>query len=72
MAPATVEIALPTFDPAFREPLAVSNYKEPLITGPKAYKKDAEEKGTETQPAAKYTNYLPTWNPDERKHKPDI
>jgi sulfonate dioxygenase len=68
MAPATVDTALPTFNPAFREPLSVSNYKEPYITGPKVYKREAEEKGTDTQPAAKYANYLPTWNPEERKY----
>jgi sulfonate dioxygenase len=65
MAPATVETpVLPTLNPAFREPS--SQYKEPLITGPKAFKREAEEKGTEVQPAAKYPNYLPAWNPNER------
>jgi sulfonate dioxygenase len=35
--------------------------KEAFVTGPKAFRSDAELKGTAKQPPAKYPNYLPTW-----------
>ena len=35
--------------------------KEAFISGPKAFRSDAELKGTGKQPPAKYPNYLPTW-----------
>jgi sulfonate dioxygenase len=37
-------------------------YKEAYIGGPKVFSKEAELKGTKTQPPAKYPNYLPTWD----------
>jgi sulfonate dioxygenase len=56
MAPALVESAQATLNPAFREVSGVGQYKEGYIGGPKAFKKDVEGKGSETQPAARYTN----------------
>jgi sulfonate dioxygenase len=35
--------------------------EEAFIGGPKAFRSDAELKGTEKQPPAKYPRYLPTW-----------
>jgi len=69
MAPALVETASQlgaTFDPAFRQVSGVGQYKEAYIGGPKAFKKEVEEKGSETQPPATYPNYLPIW--DREKH----
>ncbi|ORY13567.1 hypothetical protein BCR34DRAFT_510846 [Clohesyomyces aquaticus] len=40
-------------------------YKEAYIGGPKAYRLDAELKGTEKQPPAKYPKYLPTWDSEK-------
>jgi sulfonate dioxygenase len=43
--------------------LALAKYcKDAFQSGPKNFKIDAELKGTEKQPPAKYPNYLPTWN----------
>ena len=68
MAPALVESApLASLNPAFREKSGVGQYKEAYIGGPRAYKKDAELKGTETQPAARFANYLPVWDREKRK-----
>ena len=67
MAPALVETQQSSFNPAFREVSGVGQYKEAYIGGPKAFKKDVEEKGSATQPAAKYPNYLPVWDPNKRK-----
>ena len=67
MAPAAVASApLPSLNPAFREVSGVGQYKEAYIGGPRAFKKDVETQGSETQPAAKYTNYLPIWDPEKR------
>jgi sulfonate dioxygenase len=68
MAPALVETIQQqsTFDPAFRQVSGVGQYKEAYIGGPKAFKKEVEEKGSETQPAASYPNYLPVWDPEKR------
>jgi sulfonate dioxygenase len=68
MAPALVETAQPTQNPAFRDVSGVGQYKEAYIGGPKSFKKEVEEKGSETQPAARYTNYLPVWDPEKRMH----
>ncbi|KAF2435857.1 TauD-domain-containing protein [Tothia fuscella] len=69
MAPALVETQHAAFNPAFREVSGVGQYKEAYIGGPKAFKKDVEEKGSETQPAATYPLYLPIWDPEEH-HEP--
>jgi len=68
MAPALVETRQSDFNPAFREVSGVGQYKEAYIGGPKAFKKDVEEKGSETQPAARYPNYLPVWT--DQRHEP--
>ncbi|KAJ9669698.1 hypothetical protein H2201_000082 [Coniosporium apollinis] len=65
MASALVE--LPRLVPGFDR--NVSDYKEAFLTGPHAYKPDAETKGTETQPPAAFPNYLPTWD-TEKKYTP--
>lgn len=69
MAPALVESQTidATFNPAFREVSGVGNYKEAYIGGPKAFSREIEEKGSESQPAASYPNYLPVWDPKKRK-----
>lgn len=68
MAPALVETAsFPSLDPAFREVSGVGQYKEAYIGGPRAFKKDVETQGSDTQPAARYTNYLPIWDPEKCK-----
>lgn len=59
MAPALVE---PAPQPAVNfTKSGTGDYKEAFIGGPKAFRPDAELKGTEKQPPAKYPNYLPTW-----------
>ncbi|KAF2090248.1 TauD-domain-containing protein [Saccharata proteae CBS 121410] len=58
MAPVAVSTPAPA--PAPRGPV---DYKEAFITGPKAYNKEAEEKGSANQAPAKHPKYLPTWNP---------
>jgi sulfonate dioxygenase len=69
MAPALVETLNQqhTLNPIFKEVSGVGNYKEAYIGGPKAFKKEVEEKGSATQPAAKYPNYLPVWDPVKSK-----
>ena len=66
MAPALVETQQSTFDLTFREVSGVGQYKEAYIGGPKAFKKEVEEKGSDSQPAASFPNYLPVWNPNKR------
>ncbi|MBE7181800.1 MAG: hypothetical protein INR71_11450 [Terriglobus roseus] len=44
----------------------VGDYKEPVPAGPKAYNAENETKGSASQPAAKYPNYLPTWDEDKK------
>jgi sulfonate dioxygenase len=68
MAPALVETqqAGSTFDAAFRQVSGVGQYKEAYIGGPKAFKKEVEEKGSETQPPASHANYLPVWDREKR------
>ncbi|KAK7518525.1 uncharacterized protein IWZ02DRAFT_489369 [Phyllosticta citriasiana] len=39
------------------------DYKEAFLTGPKAFKRDIEEHGSENQAPASYPHYLPTWDP---------
>ncbi|KIW07577.1 uncharacterized protein PV09_01532 [Verruconis gallopava] len=71
MASALVENSFSSsLNPAFREVSGVGNYKEAYIGGPRAFKKDVEEKGSETQPAARYPHYLPVWDPE--KHYPPL
>lgn len=41
------------------------NYKE-QASGAKAYNQRLEEEGDAEHPKAKHTEYLPTWNPDEK------
>jgi hypothetical protein len=73
MAPIQVESiqqAPTTFEPVQNVPIRSNkteygNYKE-FFTGREVYSKEEAEKGAEGQPAAKYANYLPTWNPDEK------
>lgn len=68
MTPALVESApLSSLNPAFRQVSGVGQYKEAYIGGPRAFKKDVELEGSKTQPAAKYANYLPVWDPKKRK-----
>jgi sulfonate dioxygenase len=68
MAPAAV-VSAPhqSLNPAFREVSGVGSYKEAFTGGPRAFKKDVEIHGSETQPAARYTNYLPVWDPEKRE-----
>lgn len=44
----------------------VSDYKEAYIGGPKVYDAEKETKGSAEQPAAKYPNYLPTWDANKK------
>jgi hypothetical protein len=44
-----------------------TKYSETFISGPKNFKADIEIKGSETQPAAKYKHYLPTWDATKSK-----
>jgi hypothetical protein len=46
-----------------------TKYSETFISGPKNFKADIEIKGSETQPAAKYKHYLPTWDATKSKQK---
>ncbi|KAI9807297.1 MAG: hypothetical protein M1833_000040 [Piccolia ochrophora] len=39
-----------------------SDYKEVLFGGPKTFDEEAETKGTDKQPPARYPNYLPVWD----------
>lgn len=41
-------------------------FKEAFIGGPKAFRSDAELKGTGKQPPAKYPDYLPTWDGEKK------
>lgn len=66
MAPALVETA-----PAAAPLRDLGNYKEVFLSGPQVFRKDVEEKGNATQPAARYQNYLPVWDPNEH-HEPLI
>jgi sulfonate dioxygenase len=66
MAPALVETpSQDSFNPISKEVSGVGQYKEAYIGGPKAFQKDVELRGSSTQPAARYPNYLPVWNPDK-------
>jgi sulfonate dioxygenase len=65
MAPSVETAPLPTLNPAFREPPTGPVEYNVFATGPEAYKPEVEEKGTETQPPAKYANYLPTWDAEK-------
>jgi sulfonate dioxygenase len=42
-----------------------SAYKD-QASGPRQYNRELEEKGADGKPAAKYANYLPTWNPEQK------
>jgi sulfonate dioxygenase len=66
MAPALVEVQRPAVNFADK---GIADYKEAYIGGPRAYKQDAEVRGTANQPPARYPNYLPTWDP-EKKYPP--
>ena len=63
MAPALVEIPQQTSTNAKS---GAGEYKEAYIGGPKAYRLDAELKGTAKQPPAKYPHYLPTWDAEKK------
>ncbi|KAI9840108.1 MAG: hypothetical protein M1837_001912 [Sclerophora amabilis] len=58
MAPAAVPAAAKT-------DYIVGQYKE-LALGPKGYQKEIEEEGSADQPKAKFTSYLPTWDPSQK------
>ncbi|KAJ4145920.1 hypothetical protein LMH87_004751 [Akanthomyces muscarius] len=65
MAPSTIETPSPREPPVAKPPLdqaTTGNYKEHL---PIAYDKDAEE-GRKSYSAAKYPNYLPTWDHSQK------
>jgi hypothetical protein len=62
MAPSVETAHAPTLNPAFREPPTGPVEYKVFATGPSAYKPEAEEKGTDKQPAATYPKYLPTWD----------
>ncbi|KAF2446799.1 TauD-domain-containing protein [Karstenula rhodostoma CBS 690.94] len=66
MAPALVEVPLPEAINYAKS--GTGAYKEAFQSGPKSFRADAELKGTEKQPPAKYPNYLPTWN--DKKYPP--
>ena len=63
MAPALVEVQRPAVNFADK---GIADYKEAYIGGPRAYKQDAEVRGTANQPPARYPNYLPTWDPEKK------
>lgn len=68
MAPALIEISSQdSVNPESKQVSGVGQYKEAFIGGPKAFKRDVELRGSATQPAAKYPQYLPIWNPEKRK-----
>jgi len=60
MAPALVET--PQEPAVSYTKSGTGQYKEAYIGGPKVFSQEAELKGTEKQPPAKYPNYLPTWD----------
>lgn len=65
MATVTEVISLSADTPT-SAPKELVGPKEVFIGGPQAYSKTEEEKGTKHQPAAKYPNYLPIWDPDTK------
>ncbi|KAK7189171.1 TauD-domain-containing protein [Paraphaeosphaeria sporulosa] len=66
MAPALVEVPLPEATNYAKS--GTGAYKDAFAAGPKHFKADAELKGTEKHPPAKYPNYLPTWT--DKKYPP--
>ncbi len=64
MAPGLVE--QPNPGPAASFSKALNGPKEVFIGGPQAYNKGVEEEGTEKQPPAAHTNYLPVWDAEIR------
>lgn len=61
----TTEVVSLAFAPA-SDPKELVGPKEVFIGGPQAYSKSAEEEGTKHQPAARYPNYLPIWDPETK------
>ncbi|KAF9737859.1 hypothetical protein PMIN06_004305 [Paraphaeosphaeria minitans] len=66
MAPALVEVSLPEAINYAKS--GTGAYKDAFAAGPKHFKADAELKGTDKHPPAKYPNYLPTWT--DKKYPP--
>jgi sulfonate dioxygenase len=68
MAPSLIEVEPPKTEvPVKAVSTGLSEYKEAFSTGPKGFNTEAEMKGTATQPAASYPNYLPVWNNETEK-----
>lgn len=64
MAPGLVE--QPNSGPAASFSKALNGPKEAFIGGPQAYNEGVEKRGTEKQPPAAHTNYLPVWDAETR------
>lgn len=68
MAPALIETpSQDSVNPETKQVSGVGEYKEAFIGGPKAFKRDVELRGSSTQPAARYPDYLPVWNPEKSR-----
>lgn len=63
MAPGLLD---PQQTPPAVTPKAPVGPKEAFIGSPKAFNKKAEEEGTESQPPATYSKYLPIWDADTK------
>ena len=63
MAPALVEpVVEPVVEPAsVGYKSGIGQYKEVAFSGPNAFKKELELRGTDKHAPASYPNYLPTW-----------
>lgn len=67
IAPLPIEIENPYETPIIASmavPQGQADFKTPC-SGPDVYNREAEEKGTENYPPAKYQNYLPTWDREQ-------
>jgi sulfonate dioxygenase len=65
MAPALVETVVQQQAVDYKS--GVGQYKEPGNSGPKAFRRDLELRGTEKHAPARYPNYLPTWDNETEK-----
>jgi len=68
MAPALVETVVQQQAVDYKS--GVGQYKEPGNSGPKAFRRDLELRGTEKHAPARYPNYLPTWDNETEKYAP--
>ncbi|KAF8849311.1 taurine dioxygenase [Acephala macrosclerotiorum] len=60
----------PSAAPSATDPTKPTIAQARPIPGPKSFNKELELNGNDKYPAAKYPNYLPTWDPDQ--HDPPL